>query len=313
MKHIDIALSDRLKWPRGPFQRPPCHLDVTEPRRELAGLLGADRRKNEFLATVCHELRTPLMTILQTVQVLEDAGDGDRSDHRWRRVIERQANHMKRLISDLLDASQAGSGRFDLDARRVLLGPILVRSVERVQPMLKEQAQHLQLCVPDDPVWLKADATRLEQVICNLLTNASKYSDRGTSIRLVAEAGDAGAMIRVADQGIGIPRELRQDIFKMFNQGRRPPHRAKGGLGIGLALVKQLVTLHGGTVEAHSEGLDRGSEFVVRFPCVAAPGEASEPGEPKTHAREPGQADVQAIGMGDTRREARASDLEDVA
>ena len=267
----------RVPWRRGQDLILVGMLDITDCTRKQADLEKSNRNKDVFLATVCHELRTPLAAILGAVQLLECTGHEGRDDHRAHQIIERQVDHMKGLISDLLDASQVGSGRVRLDARPALLETLLERSVERVQPMLKEQSQHLELSLPAGPVRLHVDLPRLEQVICNLLANASKYSDRGTSIRLVAEADDASVTIRVVDQGIGISREQLPNVFKMFNQAPRSLHRAQGGVGIGLALVKQLVTLHGGTVEAHSEGLDRGSEFVVRLPRVAASEQASAP------------------------------------
>lgn len=245
--------------------------DITDRKRMEEALRDADRRKNEFLAMLSHELRNPLAPILSAVQLI--AQDANESEERQTaiRVIERQVRHLKRLVDDLLEVSRISTGRIHLQKAEVSLNEVVERAVERLRSVIHQHKQEVLLSIPEDPIWTQADAARLEQVIGNLLTNASKYNEAGGHIWVILEAGDDLATIRVRDDGIGIDPELQPRIFDLFTQADTSLDRAEGGLGIGLALVKNLVETHGGTVEAHSEGVGHGSEFVVRLPATSKP------------------------------------------
>jgi|GEM_PF-2045310 len=244
-------------------------VDVTE-RKD------AERQKNEFLALLAHELRNPLAPICSALHVLgEPAADAATVDQ-MRQMAERQVGHMARLLDDLLDVARISQGRFELRKEAVELGAALEGAAGSVRPFCEERRHELQVRRPAHPLWVQADRTRLEQVLTNLLNNAAKYTDPGGQIRLSAEAGAAEAVIRVRDTGIGIAPAMLPRIFELFVQGERRLTRSAGGVGIGLSLVKRLVELHGGRVDAFSPGLGQGSEFVVRLPALpgADPGRA---------------------------------------
>jgi PAS domain S-box-containing protein len=250
--------------------------DVTEQKRIERVLREADRRKDEFLATLGHELRNPLAPIANAVQLLQLKGGGsDPELFAARDMIARQVRQLARLIDDLLDVSRITLGKLELRSEKVELAEVVALALETVRPVLRSRGHDLLVLLPPETVWLKADAARLAQVLSNLLDNAAKYSDRPGRITLSAtvEARDASARlwIRVKDEGLGIPAELLPRLFEKFTQGPPRPGAAPAGMGLGLALVRGLVEMHGGTVRARSEGPGRGSEFIVELPVSDAP------------------------------------------
>lgn len=241
-----------------------------------------DRRKDEFLATLAHELRNPLAPIRNALQILKmprvDADSAERS----RDMMERQVHHLVRLVDDLLDVSRVMRGKIELRKERVELATVVARAVETVQPLVEAQGHELSLRLPSYSMPFDADPVRLAQVIGNLLTNAAKYTEPGGHIWLTAERDGEMAVLRVQDSGIGIAPHMLPRIFELFVQVDHASTKAQGGLGIGLTLVKSLVEMHNGTVEARSEGLGKGSEFVVRLPLAAKglePDEGHESGQ----------------------------------
>lgn len=240
-------------------------VDVTERKH-------AERQKNEFLALLAHELRNPLASIASALNVIGQPAADQALMVRMRQMAERQVWHMARLLEDLLDVARISQGRFELRKESVELGATLERAAESVRPSCDERRHELTVGRPARPVWLHADGTRLEQVLTNLLNNASKYTDPGGRIRLSAEREDACAVIRVQDTGVGIAPAMLPRIFELFVQGERRLNHSAGGVGIGLSLVKRLVELHDGTVEAFSPGTGQGSEFVVRLPALECAG-----------------------------------------
>ena len=244
---------------------------MTESRDELqrvnAELSEADRRKDEFLAVLAHELRNPLAPIRNAVHYLGLKASPDPALRNARDIIDRQVKHLVRLVDDLLDISRISSGKIGLRKERVSLALIVTNAVEASRPAIESENHQLTVTLPAEPVYLDADLTRLAQVLQNLLNNAAKYTAPGGKIGLHAEFDGHSVAIRVVDTGIGIPREMLPRVFDLFTQVDRSIERSSGGLGIGLTLVQRLVELHGGTVEARSEGPDKGSEFVVRLPA----------------------------------------------
>jgi signal transduction histidine kinase len=227
-----------------------------------------DRRKDEFLATLAHELRNPLAPVRNAVQVLHMTG-ARATEVEWAgAVIDRQLQQMTRLIDDLMDVSRIRQGRIELRRENVELSKVVATAVETSRSHIDERGHVLTVKTPADAVILDADHVRLSQVFMNLLTNAAKYSEQGGRIDLHAERQGGEVVVTVKDAGIGIPHTKLQSIFEMFSQVESALSRAQGGLGIGLCLAKQLVEMHGGSIEAKSEGLGRGSEFVVRLPLV---------------------------------------------
>ncbi|HKB06523.1 MAG TPA: GAF domain-containing protein [Gemmataceae bacterium] len=256
----------------------------------------ADRRKDEFLATLAHELRNPLAPIRNALEVMRMAGGDVSANLQARDVMGRQLGQMVRLIDDLLDVSRITRGKLTLRRERVELGTVINGAVETSRPAIEAAGHALTVDLPSRSVWLSADPARLSQVFANLLNNAAKFTPPGGRIRLTAaiEDGEAGAtkhagkpavVIRVGDNGLGIPREALPRLFEMFSQVDGSLERTQGGLGIGLALVKGLVQMHGGTVTAHSDGPGQGSEFVVQLP-VATEDVAAATNDPQsmTHA-----------------------------
>ncbi len=240
-----------------------------EQLRLNAELRLADRRKDEFLATLAHELRNPLAPIRNAAEIIKAKGPLD-PDLAWGRdVIERQVGQMARLLDDLLDISRITRNTLALRRGRVTLASVIDSAIETSAPLAKAGGHDLRVDLPTEPIHLDADPVRLAQVFANLLNNAAKYTQKPGEIRLTATREGDRVAVSVQDSGIGIDAGELPHIFEMFAQAKTALERT-GGLGIGLALSKGLVEMHGGTIEAHSEGKDKGSTFVVRLPFVAA-------------------------------------------
>src|SRR5271157_153337 len=245
--------------------------DVTDHKRYEEALRDQDRRKDEFLATLAHELRNPLAPIRNGLQILRLAPDGEDALE-IREMMERQLAHMVRLIDDLLDVSRISRGKFKLKRELVQVQDVLDHAIETSQPLIEAGRHELIIQPPDEPVWLDGDLTRLAQVVSNLLNNSAKYTPDGGRITLSAKVEGNNAVIRVTDNGSGISAEMLPQVFDMFTQVDRTLDRAQGGLGIGLSLVRRLVEMHGGTIAADSPGLGLGSVFTVRLPVAPPPG-----------------------------------------
>jgi PAS domain S-box-containing protein len=233
-------------------------------------LRDADTRKDEFLAVLAHELRNPLAPIRNGVHLLRRAGGGDAAIGSIAAMLERQVAQMVRLVEDLLDVSRITRGRIELRRERIELASVVNQAVEAARARIEGMGHALAVTLPPEPIQLDADAARLTQVLHNLLDNACKFTTQGGRIALTVAREGAEAVVRVRDDGIGIPREQLPRIFDLFVQVDTSLERAASGLGIGLTLVKTLVEMHGGAVAAHSEGPGRGSEFVVRLPVADA-------------------------------------------
>ena len=248
--------------------------DITERKRgeeslheSAQALVDLHRRKDEFLAMLSHELRNPLAPIANALQLLRLQPNEDPLQQQARTIIERQVGQLNHLVDDLLEVSRITTGRVQLRRDRVAMSGIVERAVETAHPLLLQRRHELTVTVSPQPIWVYADAARLEQVVVNLLTNAAKYTDDGGRIGLSIEQAGDSAVLRVRDTGIGISPELLPHIFDLFTQAERSLDRSQGGLGIGLSLVQRLVDLHGGTVDVYSV-LGQGSEFVVRLPVM---------------------------------------------
>lgn len=248
--------------------------DVTGRKAIEQALREADRRKDEFLAILAHELRNPLAPIRNGLQIMRRVEHDPEALQRARAMMERQVAHMVRLIDDLLDLSRISRGRIELHKERIELGAVARQAAESCQTLFAQYGHDLRVDAPAEPVFVEADPTRLVQVITNLLNNAGKYTEHSGLIALTVRRLDGEAMVSVKDNGIGIPPEQLSKVFEMFTQVDQSLEKTQGGLGIGLSLAKQLMALHGGTIEARSEGKGKGSEFIVRLP-VPEPPEAS--------------------------------------
>ncbi len=256
-----------------------CNIrDITERSRmerqvkaQAAALADLHRRKDEFLAMLSHELRNPLSPILNAVHLLRLQGDGNLIQQEARSVIERQVGQLSHLVGDLLEVARFTSGKVRLDPVRMDLRGVVELSAESVRPLIEHRRHALTVELPEEPIWLEADPTRLEQVVVNLLNNAAKYTDEGGRISLSARQDGGEAVVSVRDTGVGIDLEKFPDIFDLFTQADRSLDRSQGGLGIGLALVQRLVAMHRGTVKVRSDGPGRGSEFTVRLPLPTSP------------------------------------------
>jgi len=263
--------------------------EVAERTRVEQALKAADRHKDEFLAMLAHELRNPLAPILNAVQLIRKKPVTDPQLLWSRDLIERQLRHLTRLVDDLLDVSRITRGKINLSRETVEVAELVARAVETVQPLIVERGHRLTLDVAPESIRVFGDPLRLTQAVGNVLSNAAKYTDNGGHISLTARLVDGEVEIRVRDSGIGIPTDLQPMIFDMFTQLNHQTGRTQGGLGIGLALVRKLLEMHGGAVSAFSEGNGQGSEFLITLPVIpdevnAANGRAagaseSEPGE----------------------------------
>ncbi|MEP7271439.1 MAG: ATP-binding protein, partial [Acidobacteriota bacterium] len=251
-------------------------VDVTERKRAEEKLREADRRKDEFLAMLAHELRNPLAPITNAIQVFRGKGPPE-PEFQWAtEVIDRQVHQMTRLIDDLLDVSRITRGKIELRKERVDLSSVVKSAVEASQPLITKRGHVLNVTIPLRTIRLNADPTRLAQVLLNLLNNAAKYTNQGGRIWVSTDVEGDHVLIRVKDTGIGIPAEMVPKIFDLFTQVDGSSERSEGGLGIGLTLVKNLVEMHDGTVDVRSTGVGHGSEFMVRLPIlVETPSAAS--------------------------------------
>jgi PAS domain S-box-containing protein len=249
--------------------------DITEQREAVEALKEADRRKDEFLALLAHELRNPLAPLRNGLQVMRLAASDANAVGKLRDMMDRQLSHMVRLIDDLLDVSRFSRNKMELRRSRVLLADVVSSAVETARPALEAAGHELTVSLPPEPIHLDADLTRLAQVFGNLLNNSAKYTERGGQIWLTATRAGGEVQVAVRDTGIGIPASSLPTIFDMFSQVDRSIERTTGGLGIGLALVKGLVEIHGGRVEAASPGEGKGSTFTVRLPVLEERGESA--------------------------------------
>ncbi len=236
--------------------------------RTCRELCEADKRKDEFLAMVVHEFRNSLAPIRNALRIMGLAGNDDVAVERSRSIIERQVMQLARLVDDLMDVSAITQNKLVVRKERVQLAEIIESAIETSRPLIERSGHELTVSLPPEPVYLHADQARLVQVFSNLLNNSAKYTDRGGRIWLSATPCGGELIVRVRDTGVGIPPEAMPHLFEMFSQADCTLERAQGGLGIGLTLVRRLVELHGGAVEAHCEGIGRGSEFVVTLPLM---------------------------------------------
>ena len=266
--------------------------DVTERRESEEALRLADRQKDDFLALLSHELRNPLAPIRTAVQLLQMRSNLDDDGRRLHGVIERQVQHLVRLVDDLLDVSRILRDKVALRPGPVEIADVIAIAVETARPLVDAQRQELSVALPSSPLCVHGDQVRLAQAIGNLLNNASKYTPRGGSITLTAREDPDELTLSVKDTGAGIPADVLPTIFEPFVQADRSLQRAQGGLGIGLTLVKKIVELHGGTVEASSAGAGQGSEFVVRLPRLHVP---ASPAEPAPSPRDEGEVARQRV------------------
>jgi PAS domain S-box-containing protein len=256
--------------------------EITERKRAEAGLrehavalAEAARQKDEFLAMLGHELRNPLAPIRTALALLRRSATQDSLVLRAHEVMDRQISHMVRLLDDLLDVARITNGRINLNVEEVDLRQVVHEAIDTVRGLIDARRHNLQISLPPEPLRVRADLTRLVQVIVNLLNNAAKYTDEGGTIRVSVTAEPLHAVLAVTDTGTGIPERLLPKIFDLFTQDDRTLDRAQGGLGLGLTLVRRITELHGGSVEARSEGRGRGSEFKVRLPLMHVPDKAA--------------------------------------
>ena len=246
-------------------------IDIADRKRAEGLLKEADRRKDEFLGMLAHELRTPMSAISNVTEILGQQRTSDPETTRLQSMLTRQTRTLTRMVDDLLDISRITSGKIRLEKELIALSPVISRAVESTRSLMESRRHELIVSEPDAPLRLEADATRLEQILVNLLSNAAKYTDPGGRIHLMAKQENERVCLIVRDNGIGISAEMLSRVFEMFAQVDQSLERTQGGLGIGLALVRRLVELHGGTVQVTSAGVGQGSEFIVRLPLGTMP------------------------------------------
>jgi signal transduction histidine kinase/ActR/RegA family two-component response regulator len=237
-------------------------------RQRVEELAEADCRKNEFLATLAHELRNPLAPISNSLQLLRMTQSDDLGTRRIQEIMERQVNQMVRLVDDLLEVARITSGKIELRMESIEISSVLQCALETSKPLIDAGAHHLVIALPPEPLTVEADPVRLSQIVANLLNNAAKYTEPGGDIRLAAAREDGEVIVSVRDTGVGISASMLPHVFRMFAQADKDHKRAQGGLGIGLALAKSLVEMQGGRIEARSAGEGRGSEFIIRLPLA---------------------------------------------
>lgn len=259
--------------------------DITERKRAEESLREADRRKDEFLATLAHELRNPLAPIRTGLDVLCSGVPGQEATTEVLEMMQRQVIHLVRLVDDLLDVSRITRGKIELRKERLDLAHVITQAMETSRPLIVASRHTLTATMPSEPAYVDGDPIRLAQVFSNLLNNAAKYTSEGGQIVVTVAVGASEAVIRVSDSGLGIHPAMLPKVFDLFFQLDRSRGLARGGLGIGLTLVKQLVEMHGGTVEARSDGLNRGSEFLVRLPLAPPVERWGHAAEDEPHAR----------------------------
>jgi PAS domain S-box-containing protein len=259
--------------------------DITAQKQVQEALHRASQRKDEFLATLAHELRNPLAPISNSLHLLRLSDDAEPAARRIHEIMEQQVNHMVRLVDDLLDISRINTGKLELRKQPVELAALVAEAVETSRPHIEAAGLQLALRLPAEPITLDADPIRIGQVIANLLNNAAKYTPSGGQVWLTAWQQDREAIVSVRDSGIGIPAEMLGRVFDLFAQVDGAVQRSQGGLGVGLALAKSLIQMHGGRIEARSEGLGKGSEFVVVLPVAASAPRASAPAAPSKTRR----------------------------
>ena len=274
----------------------------------LRKLEESDRRKDEFLAMLGHELRNPLAAIHNALHVLQHS-DSPELLARQPAIIERQSRHLAHLVDDLLDVSRVTMGKINLERQWVDLNDLACRCIQALTPLAQAQRHRLEVSTTPTALIVEGDQVRLEQILSNLVTNAIKYTPPEGTIRVVAEGAEGSAVIRVIDSGVGISGEMLPRVFELFTQVEQSLDRSRGGLGLGLSLVKSLVERHGGTIEAHSEGLGRGSEFVVRLPLAAVYAPIADEREPEAPVDVP-RLRVALIEDNDDARETMAAILE---
>lgn len=253
---IDTLLSENLR--------------AQEYERTAARLAEAVQAKDQFLAMLAHELRNPLAPIRIAMQIIGMRETADVAVQKARDIVDRQVAHLTRLLDDLFDVSRITSGRIRLHKEKINLATSVAHALEQSQTLVQERAHSLSVALPQEPMFVDADPLRLEQVISNLVNNAARYTPPNGHIIVTAARENAEAVLRVSDDGIGIPSNMLTRIFDLFTQGDRSLARSEGGLGVGLTVVRNLVELHGGSVAAESDGPGRGSEFMVRLPLDAS-------------------------------------------
>ena len=261
--------------------------DVTQRRLAEKTLQETDQKKDQFLAILAHELRNPLVPIRNGLQILNLAGNDPIIAENTRSIMDQALDQLVRLVDDLLDVSRITTGKLKLRKERVELAAVVQSAVEATRPLIEEQEQHLSVRLPPTSILLDADPIRLAQVFSNLLNNAAKYSEQGGHITLSAETDEDKVVVRVMDRGIGISADHLPRIFQLFAQVETASARSQGGLGIGLSLVRGLVEMHGGTIEARSEGPGRGSELIVRLPQAKSEALSVSQAEPDRPKRPP--------------------------
>jgi PAS domain S-box-containing protein len=255
--------------------------DLTDRKLAEDAQKRAERTKDEFLATLAHELRNPLAPIRNSLHIMRLAGDNDPTLRRVSEIMERQVDHMVRLVDDLLEVSRITRGQIELRKEPIELAAVVSRAVETSRPLIDAGRHQLAISLPTEPVLVDGDSVRLAQVVSNLLNNAAKYTNHGGQIWLSVRKEESQAWISVRDTGIGIPAAMQPLVFEMFSQVDRFSSRSQGGLGIGLTLVRSLVEMHGGEVHLKSEGTDHGSEFIVRLPLCIETAHAANSAAPR--------------------------------
>jgi len=287
IKHV--LINSNACFEDGEFVYTRCFTrDVTLQSQAEQALRDADRRKDEFLATLAHELRNPLAPITNAIELLKIDSRNEEAIEDVRSILERQVAQMTHLVDDLLDVSRITRDKLELRKERVELSAILKGAIETSRPLIDADGHHLTVNLPTHPVFMDADPTRMAQIFSNLLNNSAKYTEPGGQIRVDVQQADKEVVIVVGDNGVGIACDALAHVFDMFRQLERSLERSQGGLGIGLTLVRRLVELHGGTINAQSEGPGKGSEFIVRLPITATtakiaktPHADAKPAQPK--------------------------------
>jgi CheY-like chemotaxis protein len=246
----------------------------------------ADRRKDEFLAMLAHELRNPLAPLSHGLEVLNRIGPREPAAQKACQMMSRQVQSLIRLVDDLLDVSRVSQGKIQLQRELIPLRQVVSRAIESSRPFIDERRHQLEVTLPEDPLWIDADPVRVPQVVINLLNNAAKFTPPGGRLAIAIEkaADSPHALVRIRDSGIGISADMMARIFDLFIQADPTVSRAEGGLGIGLTLSRRLVEMHGGSLHAQSAGLGQGSEFVIRFPLSAQAGESGREAGPRAAA-----------------------------